>query len=164
MVLLKKITSSGKGMLMKDIAASLYISPAEVSEALERCRIALLVDNDKKRVNTLALRDFLVYGLRYVFPAQPGSIVRGVPTASSASPISEYVTSSKENYVWPYKKGTMRGIAIEPLYSTVPEAVTNDEELYRLLVIADALRIGRVREKEIAIQELDKAFEEYGKK
>lgn len=148
---------------MKDIAASLSISPAEVSEAMERCRVALLVDNDKKRVNTLALRDFLVYGLRYVFPAQPGSIVRGVPTASSASPISDHVASSKENYVWAYKKGAMRGIAIEPLYSTVPEAVSNDEELYRLLVIADALRIGRVREKEIAIQELDKAFEEYGK-
>ena len=67
-VLLKKMTSSGRQMLNKDIAASLGISPAEISDAMERCRISQLVDNDKARVNTLALKDFLVYGLRYVFP------------------------------------------------------------------------------------------------
>ncbi len=161
-VLLKKMTPSGQVMLNKDIAASLGISPAEISEALERCRVSQLVDSTKKRVNTLALKDFLVYGLRYVFPVVPGSVVRGIPTVVSASPIKEQVAQSKDVYVWPYKKGTVRGQSIIPLYSSVPEAVSNDEELYKLLVIVDTLRMGRVREREFAISELDKSFARYG--
>ena len=161
-VLLKKITSAGKGMLNKDVAQSLGISPAEISDAMERCRIAQLVDNDKVRVNTLALKDFLVYGLRYVYPVQLGGVVRGIPTAVSASPLKEQITQGKDVYVWPYKKGTVRGQAITPLYATVPEAVANDEELYKLLVIVDTLRMGRAREREIAISELDKSFAQYG--
>ena len=162
-VMLKKITPSGRQMLNKDIAASLGISPAEISYAMERCRVAQLVDNDKARVNTLALKEFLVYGLKYVFPAVPGRVMRGVPTAVSASPIKEHITQSNDLFVWPYKKGTMRGQSVNPLYPTVPEAVANDEELYQLLVIVDTLRMGRAREREIAIMELDKAFEKYGK-
>jgi len=161
-VLLKKMTSSGKTMLNKDIAASLGISPAEISDAMERCRVAQLVDPTKSRVNTLALKDFLVYGLKYVFPIVPGSIIRGVPTAVSASPIKEQISQSADTYVWPYKKGNMRGQSVNPLYVTVPEAVTKDEEFYHLLVIVDTLRMGRMREREIAIVELDKAIERYG--
>jgi hypothetical protein len=44
----------------------------------------------------------------------------------------------------------------------VPEAAEKDPELYRLLVIADTLRMGRVRERNVAIQELDKYIEAYG--
>ena len=161
-VLLKKITSAGRGMLNKEIAQSLGISPAEISDAMERCRIAQLVDNDKVRVNTLALKDFLVYGIRYVFPAVTGRVMRGVPTAVSASPIKDQIAQGKDVFVWPYKKGTVRGQAIAPLYATVPEAVANDEELYKLLVIVDTLRMGRAREREIAISELDKSFVQYG--
>lgn len=161
-VLLKKITPSGRRMLNKEIAASLGISPAEISDAMERCRIAQLVDNEKARVNTLALKEFLVYGLKYVFPAVPGRVMRGVPTAVSASPIKEQIAQSQDVFVWPYKKGMVRGQSVNPLYPTVPEAVANDEELYRLLVIVDTLRMGRTREREIAIVELDKAFKEYG--
>ena len=149
-------------MLNKDIAQSLGISPAEISDAMERCRIAQLVDNDKVRVNTLALQDFLVYGIRYVFAAVTGRVMRGVPTAVSASPIKDQIAQGKDVFVWPYKKGTVRGQAIAPLYATVPEAVANDEELYKLLVIVDTLRMGRAREREIAISELDKSFALYG--
>ena len=149
-------------MLNKDIAQSLGISPAEISDAMERCRIAQLVDNDKVRVNTLALKDILVYGIRYVFPAVTGRVMRGVPTAVSASPIKDQIAQGKDVFVWPYKKGTVRGQAIAPLYATVPEAVANDEELYKLLVIVDTLRMGRAREREIAISELDKSFAQYG--
>ena len=161
-ILLKKMTPQGKVMLNKDIATSLGISASEVSEAMERCRVAQLVDNSKKRVNTLALKEFLVNGLRYVFPIQLGSVVRGVPTAVSAPPINLHISSDSETFVWPYKKGMVRGQAITPLYSTIPEAVEKDADLYKLLVIADTLRMGRVRERDVAIQELDKYIAAYG--
>ena len=50
---------------------------------------------------------------------------------------------------------------IEPLYPSVPEAAMRDEELYQLLVIVDTLRIGRAREKEIAIKELRIRLDRY---
>lgn len=111
----------------------------------------------------MALEEFLIYGLKYVFPVQPDSVVRGVSTAFSASPIKEEISQGKEKYVWPYNKGTERGQGIEPLYKSVPEIVNSDTELYELLVIVDTLRIGKIREIEIATAELKKRFQEYGR-
>lgn len=66
---------------------------------------------------------------------------------------------SNEIYVWPYGKGTVRGHSIIPLYPTVPEAALKDVKLHELLALTDALRVGRAREKEIAIVELKKRFD-----
>lgn len=162
-VLLKRLVIPAD-VSMKAIAASLCISQSEVSEALERCRLAKLVSSDKKTINVLALRDFLVSGLQYAFPAIAGPVVRGVPTYLSASPIVEQVSADGESFVWPYSKGTARGTSVTPLYATVPEAVLNDEELYKLLVIADTFRIGKTRERDIAIHELDTYLDRYANK
>lgn len=162
-ILLKKTTKNGKKLLNKDIASALKISASEVSEALERCRIAKLIDRNKQKVNIIALEEFLVHGLKYVFPVQPESVVRGMPTAFSATPIKEQISQGKEKYVWAYKNGTERGQRIEPLYKSVPEIINSDTELYELLVIVDALRIGKTREIEIAKAELKKYFQEYGR-
>lgn len=105
----------------------------------------------------LALLEFIQYGLRYVFPQQPGPIVRGVPTAHSASPLKNEIQSS-EAYVWPYGKGNVRGHSIIPLYASVPEAALKDEKLYELLALVDAIRVGRARERDIANIELKKRF------
>ena len=99
------------------------------------------------------LLDFLRSGLPYVFPQQPGSIVRGVPTAHSAPPLSLKISGS-ESYVWPSAKGTARGQAIEPLYSGAIDAALEDEEFHQLLALVDALRVGRVRERDLAVRVL----------
>ena len=104
---------------------------------------------------------FLIHGLQYVFPAVTGRVVRGVPTYISASPLQDKIANSNESYVWHYAKGNARGQQIEPLYSSVPEAALHDDELYQLLVIADTLRVGRAREKELAIEELTKHINRY---
>lgn len=153
-ILLKKVTDKGRYLLNVQLAKELSISPSEVSEALERCRIARLVDARKRIVNILALEEFLVHGLKYVFPVQPQGVVRGVATAISALPMREKIVGGKEQYVWPCSHGNMRGVAITPLYKTVPESVANDDMLYKLLALVDTLRIGRIRETEIAKVEL----------
>lgn len=160
-ILLKKITEKGRDLLNGQIAKDLGISASEVSEALERCRIARLVDQTKRRVNILALQEFLIHGLKYVFPVQPQGIVRGIATAISAAPMKDKIASGTEQYVWPDSKGEIRGAAITPLYKTVPLAVISDEMLYKLLAIADTLRIGRAREVEIAKVELNKILSTY---
>ena len=161
LILLKKLTSSGQSLLCQGLAESLGISISTVSESLERCKKAKLIDRDKKRVNVLALQEFLVHGIAYVFPIEAGRVGRGIPTNASASPIKENINGGSEMFVWHYTKGTARGQQVEPIYPTAPEAALRDEELYQLLVIVDALRLGNTREKAVAIDELTKRLNRY---
>ena len=155
-VLLKIIALKSDDWYNSDLARSLKISASEISEVLNRCKIAGLVDSRKRKVHMNSFTEFLIHGLKYVFPAEPGGIVRGIPTAHSAPPVSEYISLGIDVYVWPYAKGNQRGQAIAPLYKTLPEIVHEDKLLYELLAIADTIRIGRIREKNIAIEELKK--------
>ncbi len=155
-VLLKIIAQQDDNWRNIDIATALKISPSEISEALNRCKIAKLIDNNKRKIYKNAFLEFLIYGLKYVFPTEPGAITRGIPTAHSASPIKEFIASGNEPYVWPYSKGNTRGQAIEPLYQTLPDAVANDKLFYELMAIVDTIRVGRVREITIAVDELEK--------
>lgn len=160
-ILMKLISTKDKDITKKQIASELLISASEVSEALERCRLARLVDPTKKKVNTLALEEFLVHGLKYTFPAIPMGKTRGIATGMSASPIKEKISVYSEVFVWPDPKGDTRGYAITPLYHTVPKAVQSDIKLYELLVIGDTLRLGRPREVEVAKKELNTIMQEY---
>lgn len=160
-ILLKKISPNGAGMNGKELAEALCISPAEVSVALERGRVAQLVDDKKSRVNVLALRDFLVYGIRYCFPVKPGRIIRGVPTASSSNILSQTVSGNGERFVWKHPTGSERGQSIIPLYPKASEAAMKDPDLHSLLAIVDSLRIGKSRERQAAIHELDNYLNNY---
>tara|TARA_R110002049_G_scaffold308402_3_gene512313 strand:- start:359 stop:913 length:555 start_codon:yes stop_codon:yes gene_type:complete len=155
LILLKILVLGEKSWFHHTIAQELGISQSEVSQSLNRSKYAGLIDNAKKKVNKIAFTEFLIHGVAYAFPQQPGAIVRGVLTAHAAEPLNR-VINANDKYVWPYAKGLERGQAIEPLYNTVVEATLSDKELYELLTMIDAIRVGRVREKEIAKKELKK--------
>lgn len=154
-VLLKILSMKNDDWRNIDIANALQISPSEVSEALNRSKIARLIDSKKRSVHVNAFKEFLIYGLKYVFPTEPGAMVKGIPTAHSASPIKNHISSGADVYVWPYAKGNVRGQAIEPLYKTIAASVQDDKLFYELLVIIDTIRVGRVREINFAIKELE---------
>jgi len=155
-ILLKMVTLHESEWTFSQMSACLQISESEVSNAMWRNKFAGLASPDKTRVNKLALREFLIYGIKYVFPPQTGHSVRGIATAHSAVPVSQHITGGVENFVWKYYKGTRRGSSIIPLYEKIPKIVENQPELYEFLTIVDTLRIGKKREVEIAISELDK--------
>ncbi len=122
---------------------------------LERAKRARLIDGSKKNIIWPSLLEFVLHGLKYVYPAEPGALCRGVPTAHSAPPLSRKIVSEDdEHYVWPSGHGTVRGQAIEPLYESVPLAAGKDPRLHELLSLVDALRVGRARERQIAGEEL----------
>ncbi len=130
------------------------MSQSEISESVTRSKnTRLLAPNGKGVMKTVLM--FLQYGFRYVFPQKAGAVVRGIPTSHSASPLKEEI-SSLEVYVWPYAKGKIRGHEITPLYQSLPEAALKDPALHELLALVDALRVGRAREKELAIKHLKK--------
>ncbi len=153
-VILLKIAAKGKQhWYMKDLAYELTISASEVSERIHRSVLAGLISNDKRRLLKMAILDFLEHGLRYVYPQRPGALVRGLPTSHSAPPLSESIVS-EEAYVWPYSEGTVRGQAIQPLHPKVPEACLKDPLFYELMALCDALRVGRARERKLAVEAL----------
>ncbi len=156
-ILLGIISYGKKDWLIKDLANSLYISQSEVSESLNRSHTAGLIDYNKRRVNRLALYEFLEFGLPYVFPVQPGPVVSGVPTAHSHPALKDKIIS-EQFYVWPEPGGSVRGFAVEPFYNKQVKAVKENDELYKLLAMVDVLRIGKRRETKFAKDILDKSI------
>ncbi len=154
-ILLKIVLLDGAHWQIRDLAFDLAISSSEVSVSLNRSRIAGLIDASGKKVHRQSLMEFIQYGLRYVFPQVPGTMVIGVPTAHSHPYYQKYF-SSDVNYVWPDENGNMRGLAIQPLHAGVTKAVMRDEMLYRLLASLDIIRVGRKREVNFALKELKK--------
>lgn len=137
-----------------DLARELGLSQSEITESLERSRIAGLVDPSKRKPIKTTLLDFLLHGLKYVFPTEPGKICRGIPTAHSAKPLKGKIVSGEDVYVWPSEDGNVRGQEIKPLFKSVPYAVQKDQTLYELLALIDAIRVGKTREQKLAMEEL----------
>jgi hypothetical protein len=152
-ILLKIITKKNSPWQNKDLAGELFISPAEVSDSLSRSEVAGLIDASKKVVFRQSLMEFLEHGLRYVFPARPGTMVNGIYTAHS-HPFMQTKFPSEINYVWNEAFGDVRGLTIEPLYKNQVKAAKIDPALYLLLALLDVIRVGRVREVKVAIAEL----------
>src|SRR5688500_1853332 len=94
LILLKLVCLKDYKWRYSDLAHLLEMSQSEVFESLERSRIACLVDGEKRKVFRSALTEFLNYGLKYAFPAEPGSLCRGMPTAHSAPPLAGKIVSS----------------------------------------------------------------------
>jgi len=69
------------------------------------------------------------------------------------------VSGSDPAPVWPHKNGTLRGIALQPLYPSVPDAVSRNPALYELLVLFDAIRAGSPRERALAVNLLDQRLQ-----
>jgi hypothetical protein len=156
-ILLKILTTSDPEWQYRDLSAQLFISISEISESLHRSHIAGLVDESKRKIRRQSLMEFIRYGLQYVFPEVPGTMVTGIPTAHS-HPFYSQQFKSEMNYVWPDDGGNMRGLSIQPLHKFVVKAVRQDELLYKLLASIDIIRVGKTRELKVAIEELQKAI------
>ena len=107
-----------------------------------------------------ALLEFALHGVRYVWPAMPGPVKRGVPTGFGAEPLVGKITAAAgEAPVWAHAGGSAKGPSLSPIYRTAPLAALADPALHRLLALQDALRSGRARERALAAQLLPKELE-----
>lgn len=156
-VLLKIISLQGENWFNKDLSSGLFISPSEISESLNRSMIARLISPDKRNVQKNALLKFIENGIGFVFPVEIGAIVRGMPTAHSAPVFQDFFVSSTV-YVWPDPHGKSKGEAVSPLYPNQIKAALADESLYQMLSLLDAIRIGKPRECEKAMDLLKQLF------
>lgn len=167
-VILLKIVASEpvKQQPQKDLATSLCMSASEVHEGVKRLELSGLIgpvyqkseaSNSNKIVRMpikAACEECLIYGVKYFFPVQLGSYTRGIPTSYAAPLFEKHLMLGDDPIpVWPYAEGEYRGLALEPLYRSVPQAIAihPDKPFYEFLVLVDAIRSGRARERKIAI-------------
>ncbi len=138
-----------------DLGQSLGMSASEVHAAVRRLADARLIDPENKEVRREALRNFLIHGVPYAFPASLKEVTRGMPTAWAAPAMVGKLSSTEQlPPVWPDPEGRVQGTSVQPLYPSVPHAARNDPELYDLLSLVDALRVGRARERNLAEKEI----------
>ncbi len=142
-----------QGTTYPELAAFSGLSMSEVHGALKRAEAARLLFFDAKRPSLLlpAFKEFLFHGAKYAFPATRGSMVAGVPTAHAAAPLNAQIApSSDPPPVWPAFEGSLRGMALLPLYPSAPAAALRNAALYENLALFDALRTGTARERALA--------------
>lgn len=153
--MLKLVSLSGATRTFSELGADLAISASEVHASVGRATKARLIHvlDEHLRVSRVALKEFLLHGAQYSFPATFGTVTRGLATAYAAPPLATLITQSNDlTPVWPDEAGDRRGVALYPLYPTVPKAARTDPALYELLALFDALRGGAARERQLASQ------------
>lgn len=148
----------------RGLEASLGISKSEVNASLNRSLEVGMAMRERQsglpRANIKALLEFIVHGLKYVFPARPGAMIRGIPTALAAPVLQGKVMSAGEYiYVWPDPRGKSMGQSLPPLFKSVPLAVKKDPDLYTYLALVDAIRLGSPREAGLAAKILAERLE-----
>jgi hypothetical protein len=135
------------------LGAAVGVSASQAHGALRRLSDAGLYRERDRSLRVHAFTGFAAHGLPYVFPARPGAAAQGTPTAHAAPPLSEHLVGGTP-YVWPTGQG-VEGFAIKPLHPSVPDAAARDPKLYASLALVDALRGGRVRERQLAVSALE---------
>jgi hypothetical protein len=142
-------------MTYLELGRAVGLSTAEVHAAVRRAIAGGLVDANR-RPRRAAFLEFLLHGLKYVFPAQWKGLTRGVPTSLGAPPLQRHFGDVEQPPVWPHAMGKTRGEGLLPLYRSVPDVALEDPEFYEWMALVDALRSGRGRERQLATSELQR--------
>jgi hypothetical protein len=154
-IVLKLITLGDRLSSYRALAKDLFVIPSVLHLGVHRAIESKLLDPHTKKPRKRALEEFLIHGVKYVFPPKRGGLVRGIPTSYAAPPLnSEIIQSTEHPPVWPYEHGNVRGFEFSPLHQCVPAAAEQDPKLYELLALLDAVRGGRARESSIAITKI----------
>lgn len=136
------------------LAADLGISSSTAFKAVRRLGAAGLMRPGTRQPNRTALRQFVAHGIRHAFPPILGREARGVPTAYAAPALRDRFVV-EQGVVWPDVRGSERGLALVPLYPQATKLPERAPQVYRMLTLIDAVRIGRARERSAALVELD---------
>ena len=155
LILIKLVALGEAEWSYSSLGLKLSMSPSEVHSGLKRAVAARLMDEQRRRPVKRALEEFLIHGVKYAYPPSRGGLTRGMPTSFAAPPLRDLLVSSDQlPPVWHDPEGGEQGYEFSPLYKSVPKAAARDPKLYELLVLVDAIRDSRAREREIAVNEI----------
>lgn len=162
--------STGDRSSYASLAKSLAMSASETHAAVRRAiRSGLLIPSCthpdtllETRPSVPALSELLCYGVRYFLPVETGRFAVGIATASSAPPLSALLSKSDTPpHIWQHRDGSVRGLTIDPLYRSAPDAALRDPVLGEWLALTDALRLHTGRVAELASTEVRRRLREF---
>ncbi len=123
-----------------------------------------------------AMVEFFKYGLRYVFPAQRQGRARGVATGLAGIAQLPAIVARDEHVarfahlsdapvlIWPSRLGEQQGTGVVPLIPDAAELARRDPDVCVWVMIADALRTGDARERDLAHRTFDAMLKARGLK
>jgi hypothetical protein len=152
MVTLVWLAAKPREWTFRSLGTELELDPAALHRSVSRLKRARLIDERRAPIRA-NVEEFLVHALRYLAPAEPGPLGRGVPTAWGAPPLAELLAEDGEPApVWPDPMGASRGPIVEPFAEGVPRLAERDREMAEWFALLDAIRIGRARERQLAAE------------
>lgn len=157
LVTIKIAVNEDRALTFSELGYELSMSQSEVYAATKRAEMSRLIVREfgQPKVAQQSLQEFILYGVKYAFPALQGGVTRGMATGIAAPPLKNLFASTETlSPVWPDPEGNERGISLQPIYPSVPIAARTDLRLYEILVLVDAIRAGAAREREVAASEL----------
>lgn len=133
------------------LSDALVTSTSAVHRSVARLQHAGLCKPATRTIARPALREFLLHGVRYAFPAVHGPERLGMPTAWAHSGVAALFTDglTMRPLVWATESGSLRGETLVPLFAGVTAVAARDERMHELLACVDALRAGGTRERRI---------------
>lgn len=146
------------------MAAVLGLSKSTAHGSVVRLQRSGLVhaamEGKRLEASFAAAMDLLLKGVPYVFPAETVPKARGVLTGLAAAGDANAELVDAEIMVWPSRLGETVGVGVRPLIASAPDIAMRDRDVYRLLALVDALRVGNIREREVAERALRATLEE----
>lgn len=153
----------------QQLASSCGLSPSDAHAAVKRaCESRFLnvqpagwpgsecvIGNYK--VNTGAILEFGIHGLKFVWPGKDGPSRLGMPTGLAVVADELDIVRGSVTQVWPTLDGTVAGESLEPWHPALPGACQQDLDLYRLAAILEVFRTGGAR----ATDQAKKAYERH---
>lgn len=157
LVVAAKLALAGdrRDFTLSAIAIELDMAVSAVHGSIKRAEAARLVTRAHGSIRAVraTVREFLLYGAKYAFPAVSGPMTRGVLTGVGAPFFAAHFDQSKQLApVWPHASGAAYGPSIAPLHASVPAAAMVDPDFYELMALFDAVRAGAARERELAVE------------
>src|SRR5437667_991617 len=76
-----KLLSSSSGKTFAQLSDELGMSASEIHSSVRRGAAAGLIDLKSRKPLRKPLEDYLLYGVRYAFPAKRGPVTRVIPTS-----------------------------------------------------------------------------------
>ena len=140
------------------LAEALVTSTSAVHRSVARLQLAALCQPSSRTVARASLREFLLSGARYAFPAVHGPERTGLPTAWTHPEVAALFASGDlpRGLVWSSDRGTVRGESLVPLFPNIPAVAARDPRLHALLAMVDAVRAGTSRERDVVGDALGK--------
>ena len=156
-VILGRLISEKVWPSQKEIGDSLKLSQAEISHALKTLDQVGLINLTTKKINKLAVTEFITHALKFLYPIEKKGTGRGILIGPSSSTFKGKVQSDEYNYIWPDPNGDSKGIVVTPLLPELSNSVKENDILYTFLNVVEIFRgLGGVRH----IQEAQKILKD----